>query len=224
MMRKLSLMAAALCLIASEAMADLVTFNPPAAWGYQTRKVTPAERDTPASGGGGAPPNGDVYQFRVTTDGDILSVNQVQIVLQGGVSLYNHPFGDPANAEPGHPGLVALFPSLAADSWITTPGLTQRLGADLPGDGQTAYGDLTDDGPQQDFIFAQLTLPDSGLFRFTARITIASKDNPGEAFVVPYSFAPFLDVPEPSTAILAGAGLVGLAAVAIRKRQRGISA
>jgi hypothetical protein len=219
MTKKFFALSAVLCLVASEAAADLVTFNHPhnPAFTPVTREVTPAERDTPAAGGGGAPADGDVYQFLVTTDGDILSINQVQITLANGATLFNNAFGDAANAEPGNPALVAAFPSLGVDSWITTPGTTARLGANLPGDGQTTFGDLTNDGPQSGFMFAQLTVPNNTVGTFTGRVSIASTATPGESFVQPFSFQ--FGIPEPSTVVMAGMGLIGIVAAGLRRRK-----
>jgi len=216
MTKKFFALSAVLCLVASEAAADLVSFNPAPGLVAATRKVTPAERD--AAVGGGAPADGDVYQFLVNTDGDILSINQVQITLQGGASLYQNTFGDAGNAEPGNPALIAVSPSLAVDSWITTPGVpTSRLGADLPGDGQTTFGDLTNNGAQTNFMFAQLTVPNGAQGTFTGRISIASTATPGEAFVQPFSFT--LGIPEPSTVVMGGMGLIGIVAAGLRRRK-----
>src|SRR5436853_1878479 len=70
--------------------------------------------------------------------------------------------------------LIALFPELNADSWITTPSpTTSRLGPDLPGDGTTTFGNTTDDRPQNNSIIAQVTVPHLALFSFAGRISIA---------------------------------------------------
>jgi hypothetical protein len=200
-----------LCLCAVPATADLVTFN------TSVRKVTPAEANAGVAGGGSAPLNGDVYQFAVTTDADILSVNQVLISLSGGATLYHNAFGDAANANEGQPALIPVFPALGVDSWINTPGNTVRLGADLPGDGVTTFGDLQNDGPVTNFIFAQLTVPEGTQGSFSGRISIPSTNNPGAIFNQPFSFQ---FIPEPSAFVMAGVGMAG-ALAAGRCRRRG---
>jgi hypothetical protein len=182
-----------------EAHADLIAvsqvFGPEGA-GAPTKHVPP-----PPPSADGAPINGDVWQFKATTDGDILSVNNVLITIHfpAVATLYNHPFGDPSNAEPGNPALIAVFPSLDVDSWITTPGATVRLGPDLPGDGTTTFGDLTSDGPQSEFIFAQLTFPHGTVFDFAGRVSIASQTQ-GNVFSQSFHFS---NVPEPAACWLA---------------------
>jgi hypothetical protein len=173
------------------------------------RKVNAAEA------AGGAPLNGDVYQFMVTTDADILSVNQVRIYdfLTGQpLTLYHHPLVGvqfPVGSEP-------IFPGLSADSFIVTPGPTLLLGADLPGDGQTTFGDLTNDGPVDHYIFAQLTVPVGTQLGFSGGISIASVDNPGEVFRKAFQFVP---VPEPSSLLVAAAAIAGGTALSRRARR-----
>jgi hypothetical protein len=162
------------------------------------------------------PLNGDVWQFQVTTDGDILSIGNVLIAIPAGATLYNHPFGDSANANPGNPALIAVFPSLDVDSWITTPGVTTRLGADLPGDGITTFGDLTNDGPQSNFIFAQLTVPHGVRFSFFGVVSIASSTT-GSEFTRPFAFVPALE-PEPTTFCMAGLSFIGFIATSRRRK------
>jgi hypothetical protein len=146
----------------------------------------------------GAPACGVIFRYFVTTSHDILSVNQVLITGPAPFQVAP-PFG--SNTEPPPPEFIALRPSLLADSWITTPGVTSRLGPDMPGDGTSTWGDLTNDGPQTRFQFAQLTTP-SGFGRFQGRISLAGDTGP---VAFPFDIPAPLDysctfecVPEPS--------------------------
>jgi hypothetical protein len=164
-----------------------------------------------------APLGGWVIQLRMTTDSDILAIENVSITTAPpALPLYNNPFGDAANANRPQPALFPVFPALEADSYFDTPGNTSRLGADLPGDGVTTFGDLDNNGPQTDFVFAQLTYP-ATLLQGTAtfRVSINSTTNPG----TPYSqdFSVRL-IPEPTSAALAA--LAAASATALRRRQR----
>lgn len=197
--------------------ADLITFSQ--SW--------PPRRVTAAEAAGGAPADGRVFEFRVTTDGDILSINTLQLTLGTGVQLYNHSFGEADEANPPNPALVGLFPALAADSWIDTPGPTSLLGVKFPGDGvNTTYGDLTNDGPQQDFLFARITLSpaiESVVARFRGFVSIAGGGG-STVYSQPFDFVTPLDpfppdVPEPSTAALLS-GAAGVIGFMRRNRQR----
>jgi hypothetical protein len=205
----------ALCLLAAQAQADLITTSAIGTPQNGARDVTGPESSGGAAQGGSAPAGGHVYQFQVTTDADILSISNVQITLTQGGPLYNNSFGDAANAKPGNPALIGAFPPLAADSWITTPGATTaRLGPDLPGDGTTTFGDLTNDGPQNNFVFAQLTVPAGTRGTFTGQVSIAGGGGT-TVFSQPFSFP--IGVPEPTTLGLAGLSLLGLVAASRRK-------
>jgi hypothetical protein len=211
MTRKLSVFgfAAALCFTAVQAKAALVEVSQIGTAGTPSRLVTDAEANAAAQP---APAGGGVYRFQVTTDGDILSVNNIQITLEGGATLFNNTFGDPGNANPPTPGLEAAFPSILADSWITTPASTTgRLGPDLPGDGTTTFGDTVDSGAQTNFVFAQLTVPAGTVGRFTGRVSIAA-DGGASVFDQPFDLAIGV-IPEPGSALLASMSLLGFAAL-----------
>jgi hypothetical protein len=161
--------------------------------------------------GGGLTLESNIYSFFVTTDADILSVNQVLISTIGG-PLYQAPAPFGSNTEPPPPEFLAFNPSLSADSWISTPGATSRLGGDLPGDGTGSWGDLTNDGPQTNFNFAVLTLgayPQS-YGTFSGRISLAGAKGP-EPIPFILSLSPH-SVPEPGCSGLFALGIVSLRA------------
>lgn len=120
-------------------------------------------------------PAGTVYEFFATTDGDILSIGNVTT----GASFYNDPLGDDTqeSAFANIPG----FERLQVDSWLTTPGsATSILGGDgaLPADGSESWVDLSDEGPQTNFLFARLTLPTDMSGIFSGQVTIAGATVP----------------------------------------------
>jgi hypothetical protein len=160
--------------------------------------------------------NGNVYQFFVTTDAEILTIEQVRITGPDGItplnSLYNNSFGNSLNAEPASPALITFAPALAVDSWVSTPGFTSRVGADLPGDGQTTFFFLSNAGPQTNFMFAQLTMPSATRFSFTGVVNIASQ---GGNFGAPFFFS---NLPEPTSATVAALGLAGFGVASRRIR------
>jgi hypothetical protein len=155
------------------------------------------------SSAGGLTLGSQIVSFYVTTDADILSVNQVRVVLSSGATLFqvSAPFG--SDLTPPDEVFIAFNPSLAADSWINTPGSTSRLGTNLPGDGTGSWGDLTNDGPQSYFQIARLTVPANATGRFEGRVSVAGVNGP-EAY-------PFAWVPEPASSGLLAVALIALA-------------
>jgi hypothetical protein len=220
MTKRLSFVVGAIaCALAVNANADVVTISQVLGGGgvgTPSRSVTSAEATAAANP---APADGDVYQYKVTTDGDILSVGNIKITLEGNATLFQNPLGDASDANKPTAGLEAVFPSITADTWIDTPGAGSRLGPALPGDGTTTVGDLTSDGAVTDFIFAQLTVPHGTKGTFTGQVSIAGG---GGTTVVdqPFSFSlgagPI--VPEPATLGLSSLAFMGLAAAARRRK------
>jgi hypothetical protein len=193
-MKKIAILASAVavCLMATAAQAATVTFG-----GHTTRAVSTAE------GTGGAPSGGSVNSYFVTTDADILSIGFVQITAP---NLYNNALG--SNSGPAADAIIAAFPAAGADTYIDTPGATAILGVDLPGDGtaNSAWGDTSDDGPRQNFKFAQITVPQGTGGVFRGQLTVAGATGP-ESF----NFELPIPVPEPTSVGLASMGLLALA-------------
>lgn len=161
----------------------------------------------------GVPADLVAFDFFATTDADIVSVNNVLVRFYPDVELFQVPIPFGSNTMPAPPEFLAINPALAFDSWITTPGITTLLGADLPGNGNSVWGDLSNDGPQTDFRFASLAFPASAFGTFEGRITL---NNNGAPQSFPFS-ARLGFFPEPATILLAGIGVVGL--LALRRRQ-----
>ena len=103
-----------------------------------------------------------------------------------------------------------MFPSLGADSWITTPGAgTSTAGGDL-GDDNVSWFDTTNDGAVTDFTFARLTTI-GPLLTFRGVISVAGASGP-ELF--PFNFG----IPEPSSMVFVAVSVASLAVVG-RRRQ-----
>ncbi|MEQ8618926.1 MAG: PEP-CTERM sorting domain-containing protein [Lacipirellulaceae bacterium] len=197
-MSRQSLLAATfICVFNTHANAAEVSFS------LQSRQVTPEEvADT------NGPPDGHlVHDFFLTTNADILRIGDVFIEGSG---LYNNSIG--SNTAPPNPAFITVFPSLAADSWITTPGLvTATAGGDL-GEPNVSWFDVTDDGPQQNFHFARLTVAGPcPTFVFRGVVSVSAANGPE---IVPFSIIVFC--PEPTSMALLGLGM--LATLGVRRR------
>jgi hypothetical protein len=155
----------------------------------------------------GAPQGASIVKLFLTSDADILSINQ--FAATGG-ALFNvdPPFG--SNNEPPAPAFIALNRALEADSWVSTPGATSLLGPDLPGDGDTTtFGDLVDSGAQTNYQFAQITFAPGSTWKVKGRVSVAGATGP-EDFNFEYN------IPEPASLAMAGLGLIGM--IAVRRR------
>lgn len=138
---------------------------------------------TATEAAGGAPLDGMVHDFRITSDSDLLS-----LLADIDAPLYQHAFGAD-NAAPNSQ-LVTYYPALGADSFLQLPSSTVMLGGGFSGPGpERAWGDLADDGPQTDFLFGRLTTNQVGAF--SGRFAVS-----GETTYVNLPFA--LTLPGPS--------------------------
>ena len=145
----------------------------------------------------GAPAGGTIFDYFVTTDADILSVDQVLVDVSGG-SFFQvpPPFGSDTVAPDA--AFLNLNRALEADSWITTPGSTNLLGPGLDmTDGTSTFGDLSNDGPQTDFHFARFGMPPDATGTFSARVTVAGASGP-ESFPLSVDLEVVPDVLVPS--------------------------
>ncbi|MEM6257977.1 MAG: PEP-CTERM sorting domain-containing protein [Planctomycetota bacterium] len=169
-----------------------------------TRDVTSEEI------GGGAPDGGTVIQFFLDSTADILSVNDVSFVLTEG-AFYQDGLG--ADDEAPNPTFVAAFPALGVDSFINTPGGTSILPGFVTTTSEFSgtWGDLTDDGAQAGFLFAQFTTTADAVGTYSFDIAFAGAQGPEEQ-----SFSGAIPIPEPSSL-----ALISLGGLLIARRRRG---
>jgi hypothetical protein len=190
---------AAIVATLGEARAAFVSFNP------MTRRAP-----TAAEIAGGVPADSSIYGFYLNSDADILAIDFVRATTSG--TFYQNSLN--SDSEPPLPAVVAVYPEVAADSWISTPGPTSQPGPPFPGDGTTAseWGDTTNNGPQTNFQFANLTItPADSSWQFSGAITVAGTNGP-ESF----SF----EIPEPAGVALCGFAWAGGVLFTRRQRQR----
>jgi hypothetical protein len=162
----------------------------------------------------GGPTLGPIRSYYLTSDADVLSILSVRASIwpSGVLFQVDPPFG--SNTEPPNPVFVALNRALAYDCWITTPGSTTLTGADLPGDGTGAWSDTTNDGPQIEFQFAQLSSRPDAYISFSGVVRVAGEQGPED---FPFSFE---EIPEPAGATLAALALGLLVILTACPRQR----
>jgi hypothetical protein len=143
------------------------TASAPAANVTLTRVSRPVSA---AEAAAGAPLGGFVHDFFATSSTDILSVMDVAIEAP----LFTSTLGV-QNAAP-NPALSALSPAIGAHSYIAMPGDTIVLGGGFDGPrGLPTWGDLSNDGPQDSFLFARLTVGQTGTF--SGSLTVKGYDN-----------------------------------------------
>jgi len=125
----------------------------------------------------GGAPAGYVHDFFFTSDSDLLSFSQVNV----DVPIFQDAFGRDSAAS--DPLFASLSAGVTADSFITTPGTTLVLGGGFGGE-DGLWGDLSNDGPQQDFHFARLTVSQTG--SFSGAVALSTNAGP---ISLPFSFA-----------------------------------
>lgn len=179
-------------------------------WGATVEFSFELSNPTPEAVAAGVPDGANILDFFVTTDADILSIGEVQICAD---EIFNvdPPFG--SDSAPPDPLFIDFNRALEADSWITTPGNTSLLGPGLEEtDGTTTFGDLTNDGPQNRFNFARLTVTTLFQFGFTGQVTVAGSAGP-ESFRFRFPTLGNVHpdcVPEPHSLALIVLSVVGL--------------
>jgi hypothetical protein len=108
-----------------------------------------------------------IHEFFVTADTDLISVGKVEI--EG--SVYQHREG--SDRKPPNARVLDIWPGASADSFITTPGTTQVLGQGFYGSSketEIVWYDESDDGPLKEFLFARLTVDQTGSFAGTINV------------------------------------------------------
>lgn len=105
-------------------------------------------------------PDGIVHEFFVTSATDLISIGSVSIDSP----VYRHEQG--SDRKPPNERVSRLYREITADSFVTTPGRTEVLGKGFygTGDPEIVWYDLTDDGPLDEFLFARLTVDQTGTF------------------------------------------------------------
>jgi hypothetical protein len=158
-----------------------------------------------------------VHQFSVTTTTDIIQFDELIFAFDT-MALYQFDAIVDVDTEAPSSGLVAAFPSAGADSYLTTPGLTGVAGnPSEPFTNGNGFFDSSNDGPQSNFRFAQLTLPGLASGTFSGLIRVRSDD--GLSVVTePFSFT-ITAVPEASAFVLLGAIVLPVSAVLYAKRR-----
>lgn len=161
-------------------------------WGPEGRPVTAGE----IAANDGVDPSARVFNFRLTSDADILRIGDIHIDVEPG-GLY-----DPTDGPPPRPCFLCGFGgTLSVDSWLTTPGSgTVVAGGSGLGDPNVSYFDTSNDGPVTDFIFASLTFQ-SPNWTFRGLVSVAGNDGPE---IFPFLFTSQIPEPTSMTLLLAG--------------------
>jgi hypothetical protein len=140
-----------------------------------TRRARPVTGEEMAAG----VPEGYVHEFFVTSSTDVIGMRDVKL----DIPVYQHRFGVDYRA-PTAKGLL-IFSGMSADSFVDTPGSTQVSGgfATKLGDADASWYDRTNDGPQDEFLFARLTVGETG--HFSGAVWVAGSEGPVE---LPFDF------------------------------------
>lgn len=113
---------------------------------------------TAAEAAGGAPADGMVHDFYATSNADLIT-----LLANVNVPVYRHPYADDHSAP--DPQLVTMYPAVGANSFFRFPSSTIVLGGGLNGIGpEIVWADLSNDGPQTNFLFGRLTTNQVGSF------------------------------------------------------------
>jgi hypothetical protein len=212
MMRYLAASAAVLGLAASTASAAIT-----ATWVRNT--ITPAAiTNDPLLA------NMQSWSLNVTTDGNWASAG-LEAILPAGSTFYNPALG--GNTRP-NPAIVAAFPSIEFDTYVSAPADTGSGGApailgffpEAPGTGDfggtsgrfsVSWGDLVEDAPGT-YQIARLTFPLGVIPNVRNLDPDPNQVNPSRTSQVnPASDVVIPDIPEPaSLGLVAAAGLLGL--------------
>jgi hypothetical protein len=145
--------------------------------------VTLSRRSRPVTSeeiAGGAP-EGYVHEFFVTSSTDVLGIRDVGLT----VPAYQHRFGG-ADYRAPNAKILMMFPGVPANSFVDTPGPTRVLGsfpAASGGEDAASWYDQTNDGPQDEFLFARLTVDETGYF--SGAIGVSGPNGPVE---LPFNF------------------------------------
>jgi hypothetical protein len=123
---------------------------------------------------------GFVHQFFVTTTTDLISVSDVEIDGK----VYQHEEG--SSRKPPNARVLKIWPGASADSFLTTPGNTLVTGGGFyaPPSAEISWHDKSDDGPLDEFLFAQLTASETGSFSGAINVR-----GPHGRVTLPFKFA-----------------------------------
>lgn len=122
--------------------------------------------------------------FSLSSSADILVIESVVDITAGSLFNNTNPAAVATDHAPPIDALFPTFPTLAADSYFNTPGLSSGVGGkDFAGDRVITF-DSTNEGPQTDFQWGRLTLvPNAdGLATATVNATIQTKASPSPVF------------------------------------------
>ena len=127
----------------------------------------------------GAPVGGLIHEFFITSDTDLLCLGGASF----GAPLFQHTLG--SDVAPPSGEALAAAPALGADSFIAFPGSTQMIGGGFsPSPGDHTWFDVSNDGAQQNFLFARLTTAGT-TSSFSGDLYVRGYDAP---VVLPFDF------------------------------------